>query len=126
MEGKSESPLERGKAVWKKAQVVYLGPTRLGIPEVLQLSLTIAENHPECHDGLVELLLSENQFVAANALLTLEAMGSEVVSSLPVELLDCRKQITLDSGSFRNSMDLGGLARQVQKRAGQKGEQAPE
>jgi hypothetical protein len=120
MDDESVPLIERAKAVWSKAQFVYNGPTRLGLPDALQVSLEIAQNHPECHDALLTLLLSESQLVAAYALLTLEAMGSDVVRSLPVELLDCRKQISLQTGSFRNSTDFGGLARQVQKRARQR------
>jgi hypothetical protein len=79
--------------------------------------MEIAQEHPDCHDALSDLLGSESQLVAAYALLTLELMGSDIVANLPAELLDRRQQITLLTGSFKNSVDLGGLARQVQKRA---------
>lgn len=117
-----ESAVIIGRAtdLWSKAQVVYEGPGKVGFPGPLQISMEIAEKHLDCEDALVELLGSESQLVAAYALLTLERMNSDVVAELPTELLECRKQITLHMGSFRNSMDLGGLARQVQKRATQK------
>ena len=120
MNGETTAVVKRAKDLWRKAQVVYEGPTRLGFPEPLQISLEIAERHACCHDALVDLLSSDSQLVAAYALLTLERMGSDVLVSLPAELLDSRKQITLHMGSFKNSMDLGGLARQVQKRARQR------
>lgn len=109
--------LERATDLWSKAQVVYDGPTRLGFPEPLLISLQIAERHPECQDALAKLFFSESQLVAAYALLTLERMGNDLLMNLPAELLECRKKVTLHTGRFSNSMDLKGLARQVQKRA---------
>src|SRR4051812_29097389 len=109
--------LEREVVLWRKAQVVHEGPTRLGFPEPLEAVLEIARGHPECHDGLVRLLSSEDQLVVAYALLTLQAMRSRVLENVPQQLLERREKVTIDIGSFRNSMDLGGLARQVRKRA---------
>jgi hypothetical protein len=114
--------LERAVAQWRKARVVHEGPTRLGFPEPLGAMLEIARGHPECHDGLVRLLSDDSQLVVAYALLTLQMMGSHVLENLPEELLGRREKATIDIGSFRSSMDLGGLARQVQKRATQRRE----
>jgi hypothetical protein len=55
--------------------------------------------------------------VVAYALQTLELMGSPALPELPDELLERRQQVTFICGSFKNSMDLGGLARQLRKRA---------
>jgi hypothetical protein len=74
-------------------------------------------NHPECEDALFELLTNPSQLVVAYSLITLELMRSNKLAELPAELLTNRSKITLSLGSFRNSMDLGGLARQIQKRA---------
>jgi hypothetical protein len=117
--------IQRATDIWKKAQLVYQGPGRYGDPVPLQIAVEIAEKHPDCQDALIGLLDSECQLVAAYALLTLEMMGSDVLTDLPAGLLDRRQQITLHMGSVRNSMDLGGLARQVQKRARLRRHQPP-
>jgi hypothetical protein len=111
--------VERAVGLWRKAQVVYEGPTRLGFPEPLEAVFEIARDHPGCHDHLVELLTSDSQLVVAYALLTLQAMASDVLRNLPQELLVRRENITISMGSFKTSMDIGGMARQVQKRARQ-------
>src|SRR5262245_57240664 len=109
MSDEAADRLERAVGLWRKAQVVHEGPTRLGFPEPLEAVLEIARGHPECHDGLVRLLAENNQLVVAYALLTLQMMGSHVLEELPEEVLGRREKITIDIGSFRNSMDLGGL-----------------
>src|SRR5262245_28082247 len=118
--------LQRAVGLWRKAQVVYEGPTRLGWPEPLQAVQDIAANHPECHDELVKLLDADSQLVVAYALLTLQQMGSRFLESLPQSLLERRDNVTFSTGSFRTSMDLGGLARQVQKQARQRRLEADE
>lgn len=124
MSDEAADRLERAVVLWRKAQVVHEGPTRLGFPEPLEAMLEIARGHLECHDGLVRLLSDTNQLVVAYALLALEMLGSGVVENLPEGLLGRREKITIDIGSFRSSMDLGGLARQVQKRARQRRQEA--
>lgn len=120
MNDEARDALEFAVGLWRKAQVVHEGPTRLGFPEPLEAMLKIARDHPECHDGLVQLLSSENQFVDAYALLTLQMMESSVLENLPEDPLGRREKTTTDIGSFRNSTDLGGLAWQIQKRARQR------
>lgn len=120
MSDEASTILEGAIGLWRHAQVVHAGPTRLGCPEPLEAVFQIAKDHPECHDGLIQLLSSDNQLVAAYALLTLQAMGSRMLENLPQELSERREKITIDIGSFRKSMDLGGLFRQVQKRAKQR------
>ena len=63
------------------------------------------------------MLLQPNQLVTAYALLTLELMNSGKLGELPAALLADRSNVTLVLGSVKNGMDLGGLARQIQKRA---------
>ena len=116
MDEGSAALLKRAVARWSKAQVVYEGPTRAGIPEPLLLVDEVAAR-PDCHDALLSLLSSQNQLVVAYVLLTLRRMGSAALAELPKGLLERREKITLDCGSFRNSMDLGGLARQFRKEA---------
>lgn len=108
--------LEEAARVWAIANVVYESLTWDGQPVARALVEQIAQL-PECHNGLVALLSSPNQLVVAYALQTLELMGSPVLAELPDELLERRQKVTLQCGSFRNSMDLGGLARQIRKRA---------
>src|SRR5262245_12052926 len=106
MSDEAADRLERAVGLWRKVQVVHEGPTRQGFPEPLEAMLEIARGHLECHDGLVRLLVENDQLVVAYALLTLQMMGSHVLEELPEGLLG-REKITIDIGSFRSSMDLG-------------------
>src|SRR5262249_36619410 len=106
--------------VWAKAQVVYESPSWKGNPTARALVEQIAQVS-ECHDGLLTLLSSPSQLVVAYALLTLELMKSSALADLPDELLERLQQVTSVCGSFKNSIDLGGLARQIRKRARERG-----
>lgn len=108
--------LDEAVRVWAKAQVVYDSPSWKGHPPARALVEQVA-SVPECHDGLVALLSSSSQLVVAYTLRTLELMDSPALAALPDELLERRQQVTFLCGSFKNSMDLGGLARQIRKRA---------
>jgi hypothetical protein len=108
--------LDEAARIWAKAQIVYESPSREGHPQARALVEQLA-HLPECHDGQLALLSSPSQLVVAHALQTLELMGSRALAELPDELLGRREQVTFQCGSFRNSMDLGGLARQIRKRA---------
>jgi len=112
--------LDAAASVWAKAQIVHESPSWEGHPPARALVEQIAQL-PECHDGLLALLSSPNQLLVAYALQTLELMGSPALADLPDELLERRQQVTFQCGSFRNSMDLGGLARQIRKRARERG-----
>src|SRR5438876_5889367 len=100
--------LAEAAQVWAKAQVVYESPSWEGHPRARALVEQIAQV-PECHDGLLAFLSSPSQLVVAYALLTLESMNSPALAELPDELLEGRQQVTSLCGSFKNSMDLGGL-----------------
>ncbi len=113
----SHEILERAFPLWRKAQVVHEGLAWEGKPEARAIAEEIAASHPECEAALVAALDNENSLVVAYALLCLELMHSIALQSLPEQLLQCRSNITLVMGSFHNGMDLGGLARQIQKRA---------
>jgi hypothetical protein len=107
----------RAADLWKKAQVVYQSPSCEGQPEARVVAEQIALSQPECEPSLKNLLSDENPLVAAYALVTLELMKSTLLQDLPAELLQRRSQLTLMSGSVKTAMDLGGLARQIQRRA---------
>jgi hypothetical protein len=112
--------LDEAARVWAKAQVVHEPPSWHGHPPARVLVEEIAQC-PECHDGLLALLSSPCQLVVAYALQTLELMNSPALAELPDELLERRQQVTFLCGSFKKSMDLGGLARQIRKRARERG-----
>jgi hypothetical protein len=111
--------LDAAARLWAKAQIVYESPSWEGQPAARALVEQIAQL-PECHDGLLVLLSSPSQLVVAYALQTLELMGSLALAELPEKLLERRQQVTFQCGSIRNSRDLGGLARQIRKRAREK------
>ena len=108
--------LDEATRVWAKAQVVYESLSCEGLPPARALVEQVARV-PECHNGLLVLLSSPNQLVVAYALQTLELMGSPALAEIPSELLERRQHLTILCGSFRTLMDLGGLARQIRKRA---------
>lgn len=108
--------LEEATRIWMNAQIVYESPSWEGHPPARALVEQLARL-PQCHDGLVALLSSANQLVVAYALQTLELMESSVLTELPDEVLERRQKATFQCGSFKNSMDLGGFARQIRKRA---------
>lgn len=107
---------ERATSIWRRAQLVRSAPSWEGLPEARAVAEEVARD-PENATWLIELLGDPSQLVVAYSLLTLELMGSHHLKDLPSELLTNRSTVTLVEGSFRNSMDLGGLARQIQKRA---------
>jgi hypothetical protein len=109
--------LDTAFALWRKAQVVHQAPSWDGKPEARALAEEIAASHPECEAHLAAALTNESALVVAYALLSLELMNSRLLQSLPEALLQRRSNITLVTGSFKNGMDLGGLARQLQNRA---------
>jgi hypothetical protein len=109
--------IDRATKVWQNAQLVYQSPSWDGKPEARAVAEEIGSTCPQCEPALVSLLCHESQLVVAYALLTLEMMGSAALLELPAEVLHRRSNITVSSGSFRIAMDVGGLARQIQKRA---------
>jgi hypothetical protein len=110
--------LAEAARVWARAQTVHNGPSWQGQPPARALVEQVA-GVPECHDGLVALLQAPSQLVVAHALQALELMRSPALAELPDELCGRRQQVTFQCGSFRTSMDLGGYARQIRKRARQ-------
>jgi len=109
--------LDRAIGAWQKAQVLHEAPSWKGQPKARAIVEELAASHPECEPALTSLLFDSRQLVVAYALLTLELMQSPSLQNLPTELLQRRSNITLVCGSIKTAMDLGGLARRVQKRA---------
>lgn len=108
--------LRQAVAAWRRAQVVHQTPSWEGQPEARAAAEKIAL-HGRFESPLLGLLANSNQLVVAYALIALELMGSDRLASLPETLLANRSNLTLQFGSIRNAMDLGGFARQVRKRA---------
>jgi hypothetical protein len=113
----AQAYLEKVFAIWRKAQVVHQAPSWDGKPEARALAEEIAATHPEHEAALAAALADESALVVAYALISLELMNSRCLQKLPDALLQRRSNITLIAGSFKSSMDLGGLARQIQKHA---------
>ena len=111
-----ETLLDKAVRVWRKAQIVHMAPSWDGRPEARAIIEELA-CHAESESSLFGLLKDPSQLVVAYSLMTLELMGSNRLKELPPALLANRSKITLMAGSFRMDMDLGGLARDVQKRA---------
>jgi hypothetical protein len=109
--------LERALSVWRKAQVLHEGPSWKGHPEARAIAEEIAAAHPECEESLASLLADKCQFVAGYALLTLELMRSRIIEDLPDEILQRRSNVSVVYEGIRSATDLGGLARQIRKRA---------
>jgi hypothetical protein len=112
----SETLLAKAVPVWRKAQIVHQAPSWEGRPEARAIAEELAD-HPEYEPFLFGLLADPSQLVVAYSLMTLELMGSIRLKELPPDLLTNRSKITLMVGSFRIGKELGGLAREVQKRA---------
>jgi len=108
--------LRKAAASWRSAQIVHQSPSWEGRPEARALAEEVALQRG-LETPLWELLDDPNQLVVAYALIALELMGSDKLADLPETLLANRSNLTLQFGSIRNAMDLGGFARQVRKRA---------
>lgn len=111
-----ETLIDKAVKVWRKAQIVYVGPTRRGQSEARALVEELSR-HPEYEASLFDLLAAPSQLIVAYSLMTLELMRSGRLKELPPELLTNRSNITISYGSVHIGEDLGSLAREVQKRA---------
>jgi hypothetical protein len=111
-----EAALEDAIKAWKKAQLLYAAPAWENQPEARAMVEKLA-TQPSCEESLYALLSDANQYVVAYSLMTLELMGSSKLRILPETLLENRSNVSFSIGSVRTSMDLGGYARQIKKRA---------
>ena len=109
----SSDAFEGALIAWRSAQVVT---DRYG-SEARQFLDQIAAEPEIYEERLVAVLEDSSQLVVAYSLLALDQMKSHALRSLPEPLLKRREQITMVIGSFKQSMDLGGLARQLAKKA---------
>jgi hypothetical protein len=108
------SEFEHAIRVWQRAQVIHDGPA--GRTEAWTVLERIVARPDDFHDLLVTSLTHPSQLVVGYSLLALDRMHSRALEDLPPQLLTRRDKITLRTGSFSQSMDLGGLARQITKR----------
>ena len=108
--------LQEAVEVWRRAQVVQLTPSWRGEPLPSALIELVAQR-PELEASLVALLSETSQLVVAYALVTLDRMSSAALENLPEALLSRHDKIAVINGSFSNTMELGGLARQISKRS---------
>jgi hypothetical protein len=75
----------------------------------------VAKEHPEFEERVFKALTHENRFLVAHCLITLEAMKSPRLASLPKDLLEREERITLIYGSFAQHYTVGRLAREIGK-----------
>lgn len=117
--------LDRAIAIWRKAQILYDGPSWEGQPRATAIAEQIAATHPEFEAHLASLLVDPSQLVAAYALWTLELIRSPLLENIPPEVLRRRSRVSVLMGSIQDTKELGWLARQAQRRARERAGIAP-
>jgi hypothetical protein len=105
--------------IWRKAQVVH-NPSRAETPSEAMVR-TIADEGEKYRERLMECLSHGSQLVAAYALLVLRKVNDPALKELPTELLTSHKKITVRTGSFSETMELGAFARMLRKEAWRRG-----
>jgi len=108
--------LDAAVQIWREAQVVHDPSRSLKTPSEVMVR-TIADEISQYRERLMECLSHESQLVAAYALLVLRKMNDPALKELPTELLTSHKKITVRTGSFSETMELGALARMLRKEA---------
>src|SRR5215472_6553287 len=108
--------LDAAVQIWREAQVVYNPSRTLKTPSEAMVR-TIADEIGKYRERLMECLSHESQLVAAHALLVLRKVNDPALKELPTELLTSHKKITVRTGSFSETMELGALARMLRKEA---------
>jgi len=112
--------LDAAVQIWREAQVVHDPSRSLNTPSEVMVR-TIADEIGQYRERLMECLSHESQLVAAYALLVLRKMNDPALKELPTELLTSHKKITVRTGSFSETMELGALARMLRKEACRRG-----
>ncbi|MBO0756038.1 MAG: hypothetical protein J2P54_09270 [Bradyrhizobiaceae bacterium] len=106
--------------IWREAQVVH-NPSRILKTPSEAMVRTIADEMDKHRERLAECLSHESQLVAAYALLVLRKVNDPALKELPTELLTSHKKITVRTGCFSETMELGALARMLRKEALRRG-----
>jgi hypothetical protein len=109
-----ESEFQDALRVWERAQVIQSGPAHL--TEAAAFVDGLAARRSEFEPLVIEVLSSSNPIIAGYCLITLDRMKSERLQHLPAELFERRELITLQSGTYSTTMDLGSLARQIARK----------
>jgi hypothetical protein len=109
--------LDEAVQIWREAQVVH-NPGRKGETPSEAMVRKVAEEIGKYRERLMECLSHESQLVAAYALLVLRKVNDPALKELPTELLTSHKKITVRTGSFSDTMELGAFARMLRKEAG--------
>jgi hypothetical protein len=111
----NEDFLAKAINVWKRAQILFLGPAWNCQPEARYVA-ELLRDRVDLEMKLIELLKHESQLVSAYSLVVLDLMDSQELGQLPEGLLGRKEKITTHMGSFSDKMELGAYARQIQKR----------
>jgi hypothetical protein len=112
--------LDAAVQIWREAQVVH-NPGRKGETPSEAMVRTIADEIGKYRERLMECLSHGPQLVAAYALLVLRKVNDPALKELPTELLTSHKKITVRTGSFSETMELGAFARMLRKEAWRRG-----
>jgi len=102
--------------IWKKAQVVREFSGKIRAPSAEMIKEVAAEigKYRERH---VRCLNHDDQLLVAYALLVFKRAHDPILGELPKELLNRHNKITVRTGSFSQTMELGAFARMLKKRA---------
>jgi hypothetical protein len=76
----------------------------------------LLEEHPELEDRIFHALTNKNRFLVSRCLVTLEAINSSKLITLPSEIFQREDGITLLDGSFGFPYTVGRLAREIRAR----------
>jgi hypothetical protein len=112
--GSEDHIFARAVKQWGRAQILFDSPAWNGEPVARHLAEILKDRH-DLEIRLIELLNHKNQLVVAYSLLTLQMMDSAGLENLHADLLQREGKIFRVRGCFADKIELGALARQVQK-----------
>ena len=102
--------------IWKKAQVVREISGKVKSPSV-EIIKDVAAEIGKYRERLVRCLHDDDQLVVAYVLLVFKRAHDPILKELPAELLNRHNKITVRTGSFSQTMELGAFARMLRKQA---------
>jgi hypothetical protein len=102
--------------IWKKAQVVREVSGKIKVPSA-EMIKEVAAEIGKYRERLVRCLHDDDQLVVAYALLVFKRAHDPILNELLRELLNRHNKITVRTGSFSQSMELGAFARMLKKGA---------